>query len=148
MDGNTVTLYNWAGLGTVQMKRDNLKWYIDDTTPLLTEGENVYYVQSPDGGPLYMEYMFNPRHISFGEWCVATGGELVIAFDYADLYFDFDLPVNTEVEEITVTESPVISTVYYNAAGMSSARPFNGFNIVVTTHADGSQRAKRVMIRN
>lgn len=148
VDGNTVTLYNWAGLGTVQMKRDSQKWYIDDTTPLLTEDENVYYVQSPDGGPLYMEYMFNPRHISFGEWCVAASGEQVIAFNYADLYFDFDLPVNTEVEEITVTESPVISTVYYNAAGMSSARPFNGFNIIVTTHADGSQRAKRVMIRN
>ncbi len=148
VDGNTVTLYNWAGLGTVQMKRDNLKWYIDDTTPLLTEDDNVYYVQSPASGPVYMEYMFNPRHISFGEWYVVTGGELVIGFDYTDLLFHFDLPVNTEVEEVTVAESPVISTVYYNAAGMSSARPFNGFNIVVTTHADGSQRAKRVMIRN
>lgn len=42
-------------------------------------------------------------------------------------------------------ESDVISTEYYNAQGMKSSTPFIGINIVVSTRADGSKTAIKVL---
>ncbi|MBR1882133.1 MAG: hypothetical protein IJ808_03825, partial [Muribaculaceae bacterium] len=43
------------------------------------------------------------------------------------------------------TASEVISVRYINVAGIESDKPFSGVNIVVTTHADGSQTATKVI---
>ena len=39
----------------------------------------------------------------------------------------------------------VVSVRYYNAAGLQSAQPFEGVNIVVTTYADGSKKTEKVI---
>ena len=39
----------------------------------------------------------------------------------------------------------VVSVRYYNAAGLRSAQPFEGVNIVVTTYADGSKKTEKVI---
>lgn len=39
----------------------------------------------------------------------------------------------------------VVSIRYYNAAGLQSAQPFEGVNIVVTTYADGSKKTEKVI---
>lgn len=39
----------------------------------------------------------------------------------------------------------VVSVRYYNAAGLQSAQPFEGVNIVVTTYADGSKKTEKMM---
>lgn len=57
---------------------------------------------------------------------------------------------------ITTKEATAVSTIeaekavtgvrYYNLAGAQSATPFAGANIVVTTYADGSTRAQKVIV--
>lgn len=39
----------------------------------------------------------------------------------------------------------VVSVSYYNAAGMQSAQPFEGVNIVVTRYADGTKKTEKVI---
>ena len=50
----------------------------------------------------------------------------------------------TAVEQPTAGKR-VVSVRYYNAAGLQSAQPFNGVNIVVTTYADGSKKTEKMM---
>ena len=50
----------------------------------------------------------------------------------------------TSVENIAVS-NPVTSERYYNVAGRSSAEPFEGMNIVVRTHADGTTSVAKVV---
>ncbi len=47
----------------------------------------------------------------------------------------------------TVADAEVTGTVYYNAAGLQSTTPFDGFNIKVDTLSDGSRRASKLTIR-
>lgn len=48
----------------------------------------------------------------------------------------------TGVDEV-VTAKAVVSVTYYNLAGVASAKPFEGVNIVVTRYADGSTKATK-----
>ena len=50
----------------------------------------------------------------------------------------------TGVEQ-PVAGKRVVSVRYYNAAGLQSAQPFEGVNIVVTTYADGSKKTEKVI---
>jgi len=50
----------------------------------------------------------------------------------------------TGVEQ-PVAGKRVVSVRYYNAAGLQSAQPFDGVNIVVTTYADGSKKTEKVI---
>ena len=38
-----------------------------------------------------------------------------------------------------------VSKTYYNAQGLSSDKPFDGVNIVVTTYSDGSTHTSKVV---
>lgn len=62
------------------------------------------------------------------------------------------VPRITAVDELTVGSKDVAKTVatveYYNATGMRSNTPFNGFNVVVTRYTDGSMSAKKIMKSN
>ncbi len=48
----------------------------------------------------------------------------------------------TGVDEV-VTAKAVVGVTYYNLAGVASAKPFEGVNIVVTRYADGSTKATK-----
>ncbi len=50
--------------------------------------------------------------------------------------------INTGVDEVSVKD--VKSVRYVNPAGMTSATPFDGVNIVITTYTDGSQKVTKV----
>lgn len=39
----------------------------------------------------------------------------------------------------------VKSVVYYNTAGLQSAEPFTGVNIVVTTYTDGTKNTAKLL---
>ena len=50
----------------------------------------------------------------------------------------------TAVEDVASTKT-IKSVRYYNIAGIESAQPFDGINIVVTTYTDGSSSAVKVI---
>ena len=51
--------------------------------------------------------------------------------------FRFEDGTMTTVNEVTATKT-IRSIRYYNVAGIESAQPFDGVNIVVTTYTDGT----------
>ena len=55
-----------------------------------------------------------------------------------------DLGNVTAVNEV-ITQRTVIGTRYYNLMGVSSDKPFDGINIVVTTYSDGSRTSKKIL---
>ena len=60
-------------------------------------------------------------------------------------------PYVTGVDEVMANNDAfkIVATVeYYNATGMRSNTPFNGFNVVVTRYTDGSMSAKKIMKSN
>ncbi len=50
----------------------------------------------------------------------------------------------TAVQEVNVMRT-VVSTRYYNLMGISSDKPFDGLNIIVTTYSDGSRTSRKVL---
>ena len=52
--------------------------------------------------------------------------------------------VATAVKDVT-TAKAVKSVKYYNVAGMESAEPFDGVNIVVTNYTDGTKSTTKVI---
>ena len=53
--------------------------------------------------------------------------------------------VSTHINEINTTAAIELSKTYINALGQSSDRPFDGFNIVITTYSDGSATTAKVI---
>ena len=50
----------------------------------------------------------------------------------------------TSVKEVNAQRT-VVATRYYNLMGVSSDKPFDGINIVVTTYSDGSRTSKKIL---
>jgi len=74
----------------------------------------------------------------------AKGGNASAAYTVAPIGFSGEDPLNpTGVTEVT-TEQPIKSVRYYNIAGLESATPFPGLNIIVTTYNDGTRKAVKV----
>ena len=51
----------------------------------------------------------------------------------------------TAIDSLVKTASPAVAVKYYNASGVAADEPFEGFNIVVTTHADGSRTTDKLV---
>ena len=61
-------------------------------------------------------------------------------------YVKLNVNVDTTVNVNTIAaDAAVESVIYYNVAGMSSDKPFDGVNIVVTRYADGTQSSVKVV---
>lgn len=61
-------------------------------------------------------------------------------------YVKLTVNVDTSTNVRTIdADGQVQSVTYYNVAGMSSDKPFDGLNIVVTRYADGSQSTVKVV---
>ena len=50
----------------------------------------------------------------------------------------------TTVEEVS-TARTIVNVRYYNMMGVESSKPFDGFNIIVTTYSDGSRSSRKVL---
>ena len=72
----------------------------------------------------------------------ARGDEYVIAEDIVDVYFDDN--VITAVEDLSADQ--ITSVVYYNMMGMSSNRPYQGVNLVVTRYRNGAVVTRKVIM--
>ena len=55
-----------------------------------------------------------------------------------------DPKLSTGVEDVDA-EKTVVSVTYYNLLGVSSDRPFEGVNVVVTTYTDGTKSSKKIV---
>ena len=58
--------------------------------------------------------------------------------------FQFEDGTMTAVEDVNVNKT-IKSVRYYNVAGIESAHPFEGINIIVTTYSDGSKSSIKVI---
>lgn len=109
-----------------------------DTATTYAEGDSTPYVEAAyqftvpaDGG-----YYFGLR---------SSSDAASPAFDLKLKQVNIDYVQLTGVNTVTTTGKIVKYVTYYNVAGMQSATPFEGINIVVTTYADGSQSATKVI---
>lgn len=55
-----------------------------------------------------------------------------------------DPTISTGVEDVDA-EKTVAGVTYYNLLGVSSDRPFEGVNVVVTTYTDGTKSSKKIV---
>ncbi|MDD6831714.1 MAG: sialidase family protein [bacterium] len=55
-----------------------------------------------------------------------------------------DPDISTGVEDVDA-EKTVVGVTYYNLLGVSSDRPFEGVNVVVTTYTDGTKSSKKIV---
>ena len=53
--------------------------------------------------------------------------------------YDYTNNTPTAIENVDSKPAEVVSVVFYNLQGVKSDRPFDGFNIIVTTLSDGTQ---------
>lgn len=71
------------------------------------------------------------------------------AYQTAEEWNDSFISYNEEDEQTGVTSAAVAkqvkSVVYYNTAGLQSAEPFTGVNIVVTTYTDGTKNTAKLL---
>ena len=52
---------------------------------------------------------------------------------------------STAVNEISLGSGVIVSQTFYNAQGMTSDKPFDGINIVITRYSDGTTRTTKVV---
>lgn len=53
--------------------------------------------------------------------------------------------VITAIDDVQASQAPVASVRYVNASGMMSNEPFNGVNMVITTHTDGTVTTSKMI---
>ncbi len=100
---------------------------------------------------------FTPLGSGGGEWSAPRRGGATLKEEYTDedlerierfgqleVVLDWIVPnMVTSVLGLN-SDTAVKSVKYFNIAGMSSATPFEGLNIVVTTHTDGTVTTRKV----
>ena len=82
-----------------------------------------------------------PRHRAPG-----TDGAFYVTEKRVTVPYDYHNTI-TGIEQTNVGEIPVVSTVYYNIQGMRSNTPFNGFNVVARTLANGMVIYEKAILR-
>ncbi len=73
-----------------------------------------------------------------------SNGDGTLTFVVGNIYAFKNTGSSTALADVNAS-SVVTKVVYYNAAGMQASTPFNGFNIVVSTHADGTKTVAKVL---
>ncbi len=136
-DGKTLVICD----GSLELQFFNVAW--NGSTPTLTKkysyegiGTEVYQMAFDPAGNL-----------------VCAGKEvyiLSIPTEHNQTLTPAKRSLTVKRQPTTAIEQPtagkrVVSIRYYNAAGLQSAQPFEGVNIVVTTYADGSKKTEKVI---
>ena len=76
------------------------------------------------------------------EWRLTSDGTLT--FVVGNIYAFKKPGEPTAVADVNVSNA-VTSVVYYNAAGQQASTPFHGFNIVVSSRADGTKTVSKTL---
>lgn len=96
-----------------------------------------YRFQDLGGGRVAIEINKEPQH-TIGVKSFYAGGDTVTESEMGLFYLN-----QSGVSDI---EAKAVSKVtYYNLSGQSSNKPFDGMNIVVTTHTDGTTTSAKVI---
>ncbi len=96
-----------------------------------------YRFQDLGGGRVAIEINKEPQH-TIGVKSFYAGGDTVTESEMGLFYLN-----QSGISDI---EAKAVSKVtYYNLAGQSSNKPFDGMNIVVTTHTDGTTTSAKVI---
>ncbi len=94
-------------------------------------------------------YWFMWNNINEAVTCYTTKIDVLV---YTDVEIrvpnNSDNGINTVAGLNTIDEaSQIVNSVYYNLAGVRSAAPFKGINIVRKTYVDGSVRTVKVLVK-
>lgn len=160
IDGQELTVYNWGGEPakvTLQREASNAGfWFVPEDQvvmtrkkysygiyPMITNGEDA---GSPAEGPLKSKEQTEPNKLRFGTWVIYDKAKQRDRGynEYANITFDFDIPIATGVTHNVATKS-ISGVKYVNLAGVQSTVPFDGVNVVVTTYSDGTKSISKIM---
>lgn len=110
---------------------------------MITNGEDA---GSPAEGPLKSKEQTEPNKLRFGTWVIYDKAKQRDRGynEYANITFDFDIPIATGVTHNVATKS-ISGVKYVNLAGVQSTVPFDGVNVVVTTYSDGTKSVSKIM---
>lgn len=97
------------------------------------------YSANPSVGAWFMAEPIDSKHIWLYEYCQGNGYA-----KYQIYVGDPHVPIHTAVTDVCASKR-VASTRYFNLAGMQSAEPFSGVNIVLTTYTDGSTSTAKLI---
>ncbi len=147
-DDDTVLVYGWGGCAMATISRIDNKWTVDASAAAFV-ADGTDYVISDGGSALVATDVPDARTLVFGAWQLSTasGSARILDCTAATIHLGFDLPLGSSGIDDIASDAEVIDTLYYNAAGIASDIPFDGFNIRVDRLSDGTQRIVRLHIR-
>lgn len=145
-ENQDVIVYGWAQNAKATLHKDQGKWIVDSESTAFDDLGTEYVILSGENSELAATAQPDARTLEFGAWklCGPTGSSVMASANSATLNFGFDLPKGTSAITEIDSAVQVVSTVYYNAAGISSTEPFDGFNIKVETLSDGTKRTVKI----
>lgn len=148
-NADAVVVYGWGERAMAVLSRVEGKWTADGDLAACTTPESDYTLSSENGEPLVATAQPDARTLIFGAWQLkeTDGTKMLLKGSNATLHFGFNLPSQNSGITDALTDAEIVSTVYYNAAGITSTTPFSGFNIKVDTLSDGTRRITKLGIR-
>ncbi|MBR1551375.1 MAG: starch-binding protein [Muribaculaceae bacterium] len=156
-DGSLVLLNNSAEFGEKRVVDMNPEWSTNYSEMNESEGKaerQTFYISDTFKAPTATSSSGAPRR--------APGTDLYDCKYYATLYVMDDatgkyyvkkqeLPVNwsndvaTAITDLVANDAQVTNVRYINMAGVESATPFQGVNMVVTTYSNGNTTVAKVI---
>lgn len=144
-----IDVYGWGLYAMVTVQKSGSSRTIDSSAGAFWCEGAEYNVVAPDGSDVVSVDVPDAQTIVFGAWQLrnVVSGDVAMECLSAKLSFDFELPGTTDIDA-AVAESAVVGTTYYNATGVGAPVPFNGFNIRVDVHSDGTVRTTKLIVKD
>lgn len=142
-DDEVVSVYGWSESALATIARVDGKWTVNSSAAAVAPD---VFLTGEGGAALVATAQPDARTLQFGAWALGTASETIVSGTAATLHLPFDLPAQSGIAD-AVAGADIVSTVYYNAAGIASSQPFDGFNIRVDTLSDGTVRTTKQMLR-
>lgn len=148
------------------MEVANVKWAIWDgdkfITPPTTGSSNQFNLSGGFGfNQTYLDYLDKSfegldKYVGYEMLAVVKlaqqqgGNSAPRRAEGSKNYVAWPLAIQRDQQIITAVtdvfgKREVVSTLYYNVAGMPSLRPYDGLNIVVTRYSDGSTKTAKIV---
>lgn len=142
-DDEVVSVYGWCESALATIARADCKWTVDSSVAAIAPD---VLLTAEDGAALVAAAQPDARTLQFGAWSLGTAADALVSGTAATIHLPFDLPAQSGIAD-AAADADVVSTVFYNAAGIASSQPFDGFNVRVDTLSDGTVRTSKQMLR-